>query len=189
MPVADLTRFWFLVVYAFTFLVFIGGIARFQPRREAVADQRGPLPTPGGLITFLVPPLIMLLRVSQLEADWLPVRVAGVVLSLYAVVLLPWATWTLGRLYIPGAGIFKDHQLVTSGPFRFLHHPIYSAILALWLGAALGTLNWLLLLLWPGFVIGVLKPAQAEEELLRQKFGGDYERYARDTSGLVLGLW
>ncbi|MDX1687760.1 MAG: isoprenylcysteine carboxylmethyltransferase family protein [Candidatus Promineifilaceae bacterium] len=182
-------RLWFIALYAFGLAVFLAGVFRFRPRREAIEEKHGPLPTPGALITFLVPPIILLARVGHYPAEWLPVRLVGVALSLYAIVMLPWATWTLGRMYVPGTGVFRDHKLVTAGPFRFVRHPIYSAIITLWLGAALGTLNWLLLMTWPVYVVGVMKPARAEEELLRAKFGEAYEEYAEETGGFIPRLW
>lgn len=182
-------RFWFLVLYGLGFAVFLAGVIRFRPRREGIEKKHGPLPTPGALITFLVPPLILLGRIGHLQEEWLAVRFVGVALSVYGIILLPWATWTLGRMYVPGAGVFKDHELVTAGPFRLIRHPIYSAIIALWLGAALGTLNWLLLVTWPVYLIGVMKPARAEEELLRAKFGEAYEEYAEETGGFIPRLW
>ena len=182
-------RLWFLVLYAFGFAVFVAGVLRFRPRRQAIEKKHGSLPTPGALITFLAPPIILLARVGHYDAQWLPVRLAGLALGLYGIVVLPWATWTLGRMYVPGAGVFDDHELVTSGPFRLVRHPIYSAIIALWLGAALGTLNWLLLVTWPVYVMGVMKPARQEEELLRAKFGDAYEQYAGETGRFLPRLW
>lgn len=84
--------------------------------------------------------------------------------------------------------IFPDHTLVTAGPYHFVRHPIYSAVLALWLGAALGTLNWLLLALWPLMVGAVLGQARTEEEVLRAKFGEAYDGYAGRTGRLVPGF-
>jgi len=189
MTLVEGLRLWFLMLYAVGLVVFVGGVVRFRPRREAIEKKHGPLPTPGALITFLVPPIILLARVGHYPAEWLPVRALGVGLSVYAIIMLPWATWTLGRMYVPGAGVFDDHELVTSGPFRFLRHPIYSAIIALWLGAALGTHNWLLLVTWPVYVAGVMKPVGAEEELLQAKFGNVYEEYAEETGRLIPRLW
>lgn len=182
-------RLWFIALYAIGFAVFVAAVVRFRPRREAIEKKHGALPTPGALITFLLPPIILLAWVGHYPAQWLPVRVLGVALSLYGIVMLPWATWTLGRMYVPGAGIFDDHELITAGPFRFVRHPIYSAIIALWLGAALGTLNWLLLVTWPVYVVGVMKPAREEEELLRAKFGDAYREYAEETGGFLPRFW
>ena len=61
-------------------------------------------------------------------------RVLGVGLSLYSQIMVLWTVRTLGRLLIPGLAVFHDHVLVTSGPFRWVRHPLYSGALALWLG-------------------------------------------------------
>ncbi len=61
--------------------------------------------------------------------------------------------------------------------------------MALWLGAALGTLNWLLLALWPLLLAGVFISSRDEEELLREKFGTTYETYAARTGRLIPKVW
>jgi len=50
-------------------------------------------------------------------------------------------------------------------------------VAALWLGAALGTLNWLLLALWPIILAALSEGARTEEEMLRRKFGSAYDAY------------
>jgi protein-S-isoprenylcysteine O-methyltransferase len=75
--------------------------------------------------------------------------------------------------------VVEDHELVTRGPYRFLRHPAYSGDLALWLGAALGTVNLLLLALWPVSALGTYLQTRQEDELLASKFGAAYETYAR----------
>ena len=74
---------------------------------------------------------------------------------------------------------------MSSGVYRLVRHPIYSAVLALWLGAALGTLNVLLLVLWVVPLVGVNIQARAEEELLRARFGQAYADYAARTRAFV----
>jgi protein-S-isoprenylcysteine O-methyltransferase len=95
----------------------------------------------------------------------------------------------LGRFLVPQAVVFADHALVTSGPFRFVRHPSFSGALALWLSTALGTLNWLLLVLWFLLVVGKTIQAQAEEELLHTKFGSAYEAYTRQTGRFFPKIW
>ena len=114
---------------------------------------------------------------------------SGVGLSLYGLAILPWTVRTLGRLAAPGPAVFRDHDLVTSGPFRLVRHPGYSAILAIFLGTALGTLNWLLLALWPLVVVGTYLSSRAEERLLREKFGKAYRKYAQQTHRFIPGIW
>lgn len=190
MTLTDGFRLWFLVLYAFGIAVFIITAIRFRSRRDAVEKQEGPLPSPGVLIPLGIPFLILLLRLGEISARWLPVRLIGAVLGIYFLVMLPWAIRTLGRLYSPGFAVFEDHTLITSGPFGFVRHPIGSAVLALWLGAGLGTLNWLLLVLWPLFVaLSAILMARREEALLHEKFGTKYRQYAQETSRFIPGIW
>ena len=79
---------------------------------------------------------------------------------------------------MPRAVVFPDHALVVRGPYRLVRHPVYSGDLALWLGAALGTLNALLLVLWPLYLLGLSAEASVEEGLLERKFGEAYRDYA-----------
>jgi protein-S-isoprenylcysteine O-methyltransferase Ste14 len=71
-----------------------------------------------------------------------------------------------------------------------MRHPLYSAVIVLWLSAGLGTMNWLLLVLWPLFLVAsMLLPIRQEETLLREKFGEEYEEYAEKTARLIPGVW
>ena len=178
-------RLGFIFVYVLGFIFFLALIFRFRARRQGVEQRVGPLPPPPALISWLVPPIILLTEVGQISAVWMPLRVLGVGLSLYAIVMMPWATYVLGHSYVPGPALLREHTLVASGPFRLVRHPIYSAVAALWLGAALGALNWILLALWPMIVIGVTKSARVEEQMLRAKFGDAYDAYAQKKRLLV----
>jgi len=99
-------------------------------------------------------------------------------------VILPWSASTLGRFLVPQARVSRDHELVVEGPFRLVRHPAYSGDLALWLGSALATLNVLLLVLWPLYLLGVRIQSRVEEGLLESKFGHEYRRYASRVAAL-----
>ena len=130
----------------------------------------------------------MLTRAGELDAGWLAVRLVGLVLGLYAAVILPWSASTLGRFLVPQARVSRDHELVVEGPFRFVRHPAYSGDLALWLGSALATLDVLLLVLWPLYVLGAWAQSRVEDQLLESKFGSGYRRYAARV-GAFLPRW
>ncbi len=132
---------------------------------------------------------MIFLRLGEIPGEWLGVRLLGVLLSLYAATILPWAATTMGRLLVPQAIMSHDHALVMAGPYRLLRHPAYSGDLALWLGSALGTLNAYLLALWPIIVIGVAAQARMEEQLLESKFGEAYRTYAQRVGRFIPRLW
>jgi protein-S-isoprenylcysteine O-methyltransferase Ste14 len=182
-------RLWFLLLFGVGIAGFLATALRFRGRRAMVERMSGPVPTPIPLVAQSVALLILLTRTGELSSGWPLLRVLGLGLSLYAVVMLPWALRTLGRFFVPGVAVFRDHALVTSGPFRLVRHPLYSAVLALWLGAALGTLNWLLFALLPLVVAGLFIASGAEEAMLRAKFGTSYEAYAAQTGRFIPKVW
>jgi protein-S-isoprenylcysteine O-methyltransferase Ste14 len=62
--------------------------------------------------------------------------------------VLSWTgTRTLGQQWRFDASLSSDHQLVTTGPYRFIRHPIYCSMLCLGLGIGLMVTPWPLFLL------------------------------------------
>ncbi len=182
-------RFDFLVVYAVGLLVValrtIGTLGPRQRGERGASGARRYLPAILIPLQFVVPPLALLLRAGELDAEVPAVRLVGAAFGVYAACIQLWASATLGRFLVPRAVVFADHQLVTSGPYRFVRHPIYSGNVALVLGTALATLNVAVLLVCPIVITGMLLQARAEEDLLEARFGPDYRAYARRTGRLV----
>lgn len=189
----DGLRLWFLILYGLgivaLFIKFVLAPSREKVVEKRILDRRRFLPMIFLPVDWLVPPLVLLVGLGRLSAGWPLIRLLGFALSLYALVMLTWVPRVLGRLLIPQAAVFPDHMLVTSGPFKFLRHPSFSSALALWLGATLGTLNWLLLVLWVPLVAGKTLQARAEEEILHAKFGSAYEAYTRRTWRFIPRFW
>ena len=140
-------------------------------------------------VEWLLPPALIAVRVGEIEAGWLPVRVVGLAIGLAGAVLLVWASVLLGRFMIHEAAVREDHTLIESGPYRFVRHPVYMGYLALLLGSGVASLNVCLVLLWPVSLLGILIQAASEEQLLTAKFGQDYERYVGRTGRLVPRFW
>jgi protein-S-isoprenylcysteine O-methyltransferase Ste14 len=185
----DGVRIWFLILYSIGIVAllvkFIPAHTHEEVIEKRIKDSRRLLPIICLPIDWLVPPLILLWGFGGIQAAWPLLRIIGFGLSLYALVILVWVPRALGRFLVPQAVVFPDHELVTSGPFRFVRHPSFSGALALWLGAALGNLDWLLLGLWFPLVLAKTMQAGAEEEILRAKFGKAYEEYNRQTGRFI----
>jgi protein-S-isoprenylcysteine O-methyltransferase Ste14 len=80
----------------------------------------------------------------------------------------------------------SDHQLVRSGPYALVRHPIYLGLLLFLLGlaVALGHFAQLLVAI-PVFLIGTAIRTRIEDGLLETKFGDEYREYARTTPALI----
>ena len=79
----------------------------------------------------------------------------------------------------------KDEpELVTSGPYRLVRHPIYSGILLATVGTAVA-LSWLWLTVVALAAIYFIYSATVEERYLAEQFPEDYPAYRRSTKMLV----
>lgn len=96
-----------------------------------------------------------------------------------SVALFAWASRTMGRNWSVVARTRSDHELVTTGPFAYVRHPIYTAmaLLLLALAAGLGTEARLIVTL-PLYALGTWLRIVEEEKLLRAAFGDRYDAYA-----------
>lgn len=130
--------------------------------------------------------LLPLLPLPAPERARVGMRVAGTVIFWASTVLLLWARETLGVHWAHGADaqIIPGQALVTTGPYRYIRHPIYLALALLFFGAELAYGSWLILGTIP-IAVDTVWQARREEELLRQTFGIAYDRYV-ERAGLFL---
>jgi protein-S-isoprenylcysteine O-methyltransferase Ste14 len=157
-----------------------------SPTLSRIRGWRWYVPTVLLPVEWLLPPALIALRIGEIEVSWLPVRIVGFAVGLAGAVLLVWASLLLGRLLVHEAAVREDHALIERGPYRFVRHPVYAGYLALLLGSGVASLNVCLLLIWPVSLLGIHIQAASEEQLLRTRFGQDYERYVGRTGRLVL---
>src|SRR5439155_26595886 len=123
-------RLYFLVYYGLGIVVALITVAT-DYLRSAPVGQR---PEGAGrhllpllvLVMLLLPPSLIFVRAGEIEAEWVPVRILGVAMSLYTAGMELWVATALGRFLVARAVVFQDHALITQGPYRFLRHPDYS---------------------------------------------------------------
>jgi protein-S-isoprenylcysteine O-methyltransferase Ste14 len=89
-----------------------------------------------------------------------------------------------------GAVAFKeDHELITTGPYQYVRHPIYTGMLLMILGTALSFATLGACLGFFIIVAGVLLKLRQEEALLTQHFAQDYLSYKKHTRTLIPFIW
>jgi len=121
--------------------------------------------------------LRLLPHATALDALAVALTAAGVLFAL-------WARFHLGRNWSAAVTVKENHALVTSGPYRFVRHPIYTGMLLAILGTAIATaeLRGLLALLLA--FAAFLHKSRLEEARMRATFP-EYARYAEGTKGII----
>lgn len=115
---------------------------------------------------------------------WL--RWAGVVLTLAGFALLQWAQVSLGKSWSDTPRMMKEQVLITSGPYQFIRHPIYTAFILILGSTLLISANWFIGLAWLGMtVLEVASRVGFEESLMLEYFGDQYRDYMQKTGRLL----
>ena len=143
-------------------------------------------------LTFLV--VIVLLSTTRIPLRWLYRPLwrpglwpfwLGAVLTVCGLLFAVWAREHLGRNWSRSVTIKQDHELITTGPYAVLRHPIYTGILAGFLGVAIaisqvrGFVALALVFLVFRIKLGM------EEQWMHSQFGETYATYVRRTAALV----
>jgi protein-S-isoprenylcysteine O-methyltransferase Ste14 len=99
-----------------------------------------------------------------------------------------WARIHLGTNWSPAPAIKENHELVTSGPYRFVRHPIYTGILLAALGAALTGAVFGIAILLIASVMFLLR-IKKEERIMLELFPDTYPAYQSRTKKLIPFIW
>jgi len=109
---------------------------------------------------------------------------AGIAVQVAALLLMVWARLTFGRRSFHASADPTPGGLVTTGPYRFIRHPIYTAAsLFIWAGVLS---NWSVLAGWLGvlLLVGAIVRMLCEERLVVAAYP-EYRDYARTTKRMV----
>ncbi len=177
------------------FAYMVGGAICLRAVQGEVNDREGLsqpslwVLAPGLLAVFLAPPLEHL-YLAEIIPRGLAMQLVGLAFILAGMALCVWM-----RSALKGAGYRHiwakaDRRLNQAGPYRFMRHPDYAALILLVFGLCLGysSLIGLVanpLLLWPGLAYRM----KVEEQLLIERFGDEYRTYAQRTKQVIPTLW
>lgn len=136
----------------------------------------------------------LLLVVRRLPLHWLTQRFVTPSLPVYLLGLLMvaaglgfaiWARVHLGRNWSGTVTVKQDHELVRSGPYGIVRHPIYTGMLFALLGTAVAIGEWRGLVAFVFFTLGFLFKIGVEERFMRDTFGEQYARYRAEVPALI----
>ena len=156
-------------------------VAEMQSRLSALAHR---LPVGLGWWLLAYPKLpAPMNRMLSPDTDW--ARIAGVVLCAAGLLGCIWARRTLAGNWSSDVTFKQDHELVRTGPYRFVRHPIYTALLLMSLGTAaeVGRLHcWLSI---PIMATGLWIKLKEEDRLLLRHFPDQYPAYKQQVKAIV----
>ena len=116
--------------------------------------------------------------------------IAGIVLIVAGIGLRAWSIATLGRFFQYQIEIQAGHQVITTGPYRYVRHPSYTGIALVLIGFALASGDVLsLAAVVPLGALGLAVRIRAEERQLRQALGEEYDRFAAQRKRLIPRVW
>jgi protein-S-isoprenylcysteine O-methyltransferase Ste14 len=137
---------------------------------------------------------ITLLSTTRIPLPWLYLQLwsvglwpfwLGAAVTIAGLLFAVLARRYLGRNWSRSVTIKQDHELITTGPYAMVRHPIYTGILTGFLGMAIAISQ------VRGFVVFVLIflvfwiKLRMEEQWMRSQFGETYATYTHQTAALV----
>jgi protein-S-isoprenylcysteine O-methyltransferase Ste14 len=138
----------------------------------------------GGLLLWLSP-LVYLINPAWMAwskiglSEW--VRWMGVVIGLLCAFGIYWLFSSIGSGITPTSATRKEHQLVTSGPYRWVRHPLYTLGSSLFIAFGMMADNWFIALLGMLAFLAMASRTPKEEANLVTKFGDEYLDYMKRT--------
>jgi protein-S-isoprenylcysteine O-methyltransferase Ste14 len=138
----------------------------------------------GGLLLWLSP-LVYLINPAWMAwskiglPEW--VRWLGVGLGVLCTFGIYWLFSSIGSNITPTSATRRKHQLVTSGPYRWVRHPLYTVGTSMFIALGLMADNWFIIALGILAFIAMARRTPKEEANLMEKFGDEYRDYMKRT--------
>jgi len=110
---------------------------------------------------------------------------SGAALTACGLLFSLWARHRLGQNWSVAVTVKENHELITSGPYALVRHPLYVGLLLALLGCAVAVGEWRGLLA-VALALSVFWPKlRLEEKWMREQFGESYENYSRQVRALL----
>jgi protein-S-isoprenylcysteine O-methyltransferase Ste14 len=137
---------------------------------------------------------IVLLSTTRIPLPWLylwlwPVGFwpfwLGAAVTIAGLLFAVWAREHLGRNWSRSVTIKQGHELITTGPYAVVRHPIYTGILTGFLGMAIAISQVRGFIVFVLFFLAFWIKLRMEEQWMRSQFGEAYATYTHQTAALV----
>jgi protein-S-isoprenylcysteine O-methyltransferase Ste14 len=117
------------------------------------------------------------------------VHIIGIGIQAAFLLFAVWARRHLGRNWSGDVTVKADHELVRTGPYRRIRHPIYTAMFGMYAGAAIAIGEVHSLVALGILILAYARKIGLEETALRGEFGAVYDDYRRHSWAVVPPIW
>jgi protein-S-isoprenylcysteine O-methyltransferase Ste14 len=172
----------YLIAVALSILWALPFIRKYAvPREKAVAKDTS---ARWGIILQAFSKIVLWIMPAPYVPAW---RIAlGILFGIVGIVAARSAIRHLDKQWRLDAALSADHQLIRTGPYAVLRHPIYAGMFAMQFAVGL------LLAQWPAFAAGIVLyvagteiRVRSEENLLRSRFGEEFDVWARQARAYI----
>jgi protein-S-isoprenylcysteine O-methyltransferase Ste14 len=96
-----------------------------------------------------------------------------------------WARVHIGRNWSATVTVKEGHELIRSGPYALVRHPIYTGLLLAFIGTAIVRGEWRGVLAVLIVLAALWRKLRLEERWMSETFGDEYRRYREHTAALI----
>jgi len=176
-------------------LVWIAFLLYWQAKALNTKTTKRLEPVASRILRFIaILTVILLLSTIRIPLAWLYLQLwpvgawpfwIGAAVTVAGLLFAVWARAHLGRNWSRSVTIKQDHELITTGPYAVVRHPIYTGILAGFLGTAIALSQVRGLVAFVLVFVTFWAKLRLEEAWMRAQFGETYATYAHKTAALV----
>lgn len=121
---------------------------------------------------------------------WDLAATVALVVALSGMGLRIWAVLTLGRYFTWHIDVYDDHQVIRTGPFRWIRHPAYCGAFFLFVATLVFLHAWVGALLSATFQLwAYVRRIRHEESLMVERMGEPYVAYIREVKAFLPLIW
>jgi protein-S-isoprenylcysteine O-methyltransferase Ste14 len=161
---------------------------RLMPDKQAVAREGGRgvliirMTAFFALMAFLV---MYIIGAKWIDAFLFPLpawlRWTGFGVGILSVVFWTWTQVTLDTQWSAQLQLTKNHQLIATGPYARIRHPLYAGLFGWCISLTLLTANWIFTAICALAFAGLLWRIPKEEQMMIEAFGDEYKAYMQRT--------
>lgn len=140
------------------------------------------------ILVLLIAAAIAFFMINHDAILWsytLTIGIIADIVTLMGLIIILWARTVLGGNWSTSTVLKENHELIQSGPYRYVRHPIYSGLLLMVLGAAIFYGRAIVFVALAISFIASLLRAREEEKLLTRHFPEEYPNYKARVKAFI----